>query len=769
MKNLYLIGIILIAFKIAIAQSDASQYNLALNNLDTRGEVYFSFHLDDLSLLNDLTNRISLDNVKGNTVFAYANRKEFVDFLSLGLTYETLTAPSLLNTALMTDDPKQVLTWDYYPTYTAYESIMQQFASDHPSICKLITITTLASGRKILALRISDNVNIQENEPEFLYSSSIHGDETTGYILMLHLADYLLSGYGSDSRITNMVNSTDIVICPLANPDGTYKGGNNSVNGATRFNANNIDLNRNYPDPRAGSHPDGNAWQPETIAFMNFTGENSFTMGSNFHGGEEVLNYPWDTWTKLTADNNWWVYTSRQYADTVHLHAPAGYLDFMNNGITNGAVWYIITGGMQDYMNFFRFCRESTLEISDVKLLPASQLVAHWNYNYRSLLNYIEQSNYGLNGIVTDSITGQPLRAKVFIQGFDKDSSYVYTDPQVGDYNRLLKAGTYNVTFTASGYYPKTYQFQVADMQTIIQNVQLYDGRLATNFSADFTQVAVDQQVHFTDKSVGQPQSWSWSFEGGTPSASSETNPIVTYQQPGFYSVKLVISRAGSTDSLVRNQYIEVKPWYLMGNKTYSVCDGKFCDTGGPLSPYGVYESNILTFLPQQPTHKVKAVFNSMDIEAGGSGCNTDVLLVYDGSSATGNPLATLCGNTIPASIIASNPAGALTFKFSSDGSNSLSGWDVTLSCFSNLSVGENIENEIRIFPNPVINNKFVIESVQPILNIVIRDITGRIVHKLAPISNKVVVDSNWPSGIYIIQLQFHEKWINKKIHVIAN
>ena len=67
-----------------------------------------------------------------------------------------------------------------------------------------------------------------------------------------------------------------------------------------------------------------------------------------------------------------------------------------DNGITNGYAWYEVNGGRQDYMNYFRHCREVTIEISNTKLLPASQLVAHWNYNYRSLLNYIDQSQQSL-------------------------------------------------------------------------------------------------------------------------------------------------------------------------------------------------------------------------------------------------------------------------------------------------------------------------------------------------------------------------------------
>ncbi len=99
--------------------------------------------------------------------------------------------------------------------------------------------------------------------------------------IALRLIDYLLNNYTSDAQVTEMVNNLDIYINPNANPDGTYAGGNGSVGGATRYNANGIDLNRNYPDPEDGDHPDGNAWQIETIHFMQFAEDYNFVLSSN--------------------------------------------------------------------------------------------------------------------------------------------------------------------------------------------------------------------------------------------------------------------------------------------------------------------------------------------------------------------------------------------------------------------------------------------------------------------------------------------------------
>ncbi len=186
----------------------------------------------------------------------------------------------------------------------------------------------------------------------------MHGDETTGYILLLRLIDHLLSNYGADTELTSLINNTEIWINPLANPDGTYASGNHTVFGATRGNANLVNLNRNYPDPEDGQHPDGNTWQVETLAFMDLAEEQNFALAANTHGGAEVVNYPWDTWSRLAADDDWWQMVAHEYADTAQYYSPSGYFNGFNDGITNGYAWYSISGGRQDYMNYFHHCRE---------------------------------------------------------------------------------------------------------------------------------------------------------------------------------------------------------------------------------------------------------------------------------------------------------------------------------------------------------------------------------------------------------------------------
>lgn len=471
-KILLTLAVITLISFISFSQQNTSPVLKANSYLQAKGEVYFSFTVFDKARLNVISKIISVDNYNGETAFAYANEKEFEQFIKLNIPFEVLPHPGDADFDLnMQDSPSEIMEWDAYPTYDAYVAMMNQFAIDYPGLCRIVNIGSTVQGRQILYAVISDSVLFQQAEPKVMYTSSMHGDETTGYVLLLRLIHTLLSGYGSNAQFTQLINNTEIWINPLHNPDGTYRSGNSTVNGAIRGNANNIDLNRNYPGTDYYGNPN---LQPEIINFMNASDQYYWRLSANFHGGTEVVNYPWDCWVRLAADDAWWIRVSRKFADTVHRYAPANYMNEYVNGITNGYAWYYVHSSRQDYQNYYRHGREVTIEISDTKLLPPAQLPAHWEYLYRSLIGYLEQVHFGIKGQVTDSLTNLPLKAKISISGFDMDSSEVYSDSLHGMYYRMIIAGNYNLTFSAPGYYSKIVQnvASVNDQATVL-NVKL--------------------------------------------------------------------------------------------------------------------------------------------------------------------------------------------------------------------------------------------------------------------------------------------------------
>ena len=371
-------------------------------------------------------------------------------------------------------DLDEARTFQKYPTYDQYLSLMQEFASDYPEICRLDTIGLTTQGRLLLAVKISDQVDENEAEASFLYTSTMHGDEIVGYVLLLRLANTLLTGYGFDSEITTLVDNLQIWINPLANPDGSFSGSNNlSLVQAKRKNANDVDLNRDFPVATWGEADDTTGRELETRNMMEFHREKAFTLSANIHSGTEVVNYPWDDRPALHVDDAWYRFISREYADEAKAVDP-NYMWSFEDGITNGYDWYYAPGTRQDYVNYYLGGREVTLELSNEDLLPSVELEDHWHINRRSLLNYMSQCLYGIRGRVTDLESGDPIRAKIFVQNHDSAYSAVHSSPVHGDFYRLIKEGIYELVVSSSGYTNDTiHPVQVSDYEPTYLDVRL--------------------------------------------------------------------------------------------------------------------------------------------------------------------------------------------------------------------------------------------------------------------------------------------------------
>ncbi len=550
-----------------------TQYQQATQILQSRGEIVLRFNVDTKAQINnDLTRIISIDNVRelpngqGFVVTAYANPTEFETFLTRNIPYDIIPkdVPKALN---MATTVAQMATWDRYPTYSVYEQMLANFASTYPTLCDIDTImTSTPSGNyKILVARISDNVNTAENEPQFLYSSSMHGDETTGYYLMLRMIDYLLSNYGSVSQVTSLVSGAEIWICPLANPEGTYYSSSpvgSTIANSIRGNLSGVDLNRNYKDPLGGDHPDGNAWQPETQAFMSFAANHHFNMAANFHGGAELVNYPWDTWTTSgnpNADAAWWERVCTDYVTTARA-VTAGYMtDTYSDGVTEGGDWYVVEGGRQDYMNYYHQCREVTIELDGTKTTATENLNGMWSTNYQSLLDYMEESLYGIRGVITDSCSGQPIRAKVFANSYDQanDSSHVYSALPVGNYHKYVNTGTYSITYSAPGYISKTITgISVTNGTATTRNVVLAPLAPIANFSADVTSTCTGV-VQFSNTGT-YPAGCTFLWNFGDGQTSTLENPQHAYATNGNYNVTLTITACSGNDTETKTSYIAV-------------------------------------------------------------------------------------------------------------------------------------------------------------------------------------------------------------------
>jgi carboxypeptidase D len=341
-----------------------------------------------------------------------------------------------------------------YHTYATLTSDLATIAADHPDITNLVSIGLSVQGREMWMMEITDNPDVEEDEPEIHYISSMHGDEVVGKELCFNLINYLTDNYGTDPRVTDLVDNAEIRIMPSMNPDGTELG--------QRYNANGYDLNRNFPDEFVDPNNTTVGRQPEVANVMNWVLGRRPIISMNYHCGVLVANYPRDSNPAGASvfsptddpDHDAFVMLARTYADNnPALFASNSHPSF-DNGICNGADWYSINGGMQDWFYVWSGGWDITLEVSNQDWPPASTLPGFWDDNLESMLSYFERSLEGLRGVVTDADTGLPLDAEIYID----DNPYPsYTDPDVGDYHRMILPGTYTVEVTADGHDPMTF------------------------------------------------------------------------------------------------------------------------------------------------------------------------------------------------------------------------------------------------------------------------------------------------------------------------
>jgi len=351
--------------------------------------------------------------------------------------------------------PKTITTpLNFYPTHEEIGLDLAELETNFPNLCRVESIGTSVQGRELWFIKISDNPDVEEDEPEFKYISTMHGNETTGMPMLMNLIHLLLEDYGTDPRITSLVDETEIWIMPLMNPDGYSRPF------PVRHNANNRDLNRDFPDRNFNPVNTPAGRQPETQAIMAFGAAHSSVMSANFHGGALVMNYPWDSATGvqcetsppgpvqpswITPDDEVFVANSLAYS-TPNIPMFNG---SFSQGISNGIDWYSICGGMQDWNYQWLGCMEITIEISNTKNPSPTTLLGFWGDNEESILAYMEQVHIGVRGVITDANTSDPLAATIRVAGRDQDN---FTDPDVGDYHRLLLPGTYDLAFEADGY-----------------------------------------------------------------------------------------------------------------------------------------------------------------------------------------------------------------------------------------------------------------------------------------------------------------------------
>ncbi|XP_032367240.1 carboxypeptidase Z isoform X1 [Etheostoma spectabile] len=392
------------------------------------------------------------------------------------------------------EEPAITIQFTYHSN-TQMISTLKKTEEECSHIAKTYSIGRSIEGRELLVIEFSDNPGQHELlEPEIKYIGNMHGNEILGRQLLIYLAQYLCSEYLlGNERIQTLINTTRIHILPSMNPDGyemavsglqdnNYSDDEQARSGSShigRNNAQNIDLNRNFPDltsivysrrKQKGYRTDrvpipDYYWfgkvAPETYGVMKWIRSIPFVLSANFHGGDLLVSYPYDlskhpqerNMFSPTPDDKVFKLLARTYANAHETmsneNAQCGSSrGISHKGTINGAQWSSLAGGMQDFNYLHTNCFEVTVELGCDKFPSEEELFLGWHENQEALITFMEAAHLGIKGVVKDKEGNAVKGARISVRRIQHD----VTTAENGEYWRLLTPGIYVVSASAPGY-----------------------------------------------------------------------------------------------------------------------------------------------------------------------------------------------------------------------------------------------------------------------------------------------------------------------------
>jgi carboxypeptidase T len=300
-----------------------------------------------------------------------------------------------------------------YHTYAEMSADVAATAAAHPDIVQRLSIGTSYQGRTIWAVKISDNVAIDENEPEVLFDGLTHSDEHMGLEMTLHIMHWLADGYGHDARITKIVNTREIWIVLAVNPDGAeydisggrfhfWRKNRQPTPGTTAIGT---DLNRNFgyrwggggrtsTNPFAITYRGPSAFSaPETRNIRDFlasrvvNGRQQIRTAITFHEAGRLVMWPYGyTLANIPADmtvddHNALVLIGK------HMAATNGYRPEQASDL------YITSGTTRDYEYGVYRIFSYTFEMSVVDYPDDSLIPSETGRNKEAVLYIMERAN----------------------------------------------------------------------------------------------------------------------------------------------------------------------------------------------------------------------------------------------------------------------------------------------------------------------------------------------------------------------------------------
>jgi len=377
----------------------------------------------------------------------------------------------------VSNDPQQ----DDYYDYDEIKQGLLDIQNQYPQIAQRVDLTELFDvpvtheDRHIYALKVSDNVAIDEDEPAAVFECGHHARELVTNVIGMDICQQLTSLYGSDPQITKAVNRWEIWIVPSVNPDGLewvwneddWWRKNRRNNGGGDWG---VDNNRNYPY----------GWR--------VWGNNSSNPGSEVYAGPAPLSEP-----ENKTMNALWNYVVpvvmldyHSYGDEVldtyvHFTMPEPQKhntiqDLLKDKLNYGSREPSSTGEAPEeaYHTYGAICY--LIEVGN-EFQPPFWEALEWTEENRPGWKFMLSFPFlapGVTGKVTDSISGLPVAATYDIQEINfVEDEIRRTEPVYGRYIEVLPGNTtYHLTFSANGYESKTISVDIGTRFTF-KGVQL--------------------------------------------------------------------------------------------------------------------------------------------------------------------------------------------------------------------------------------------------------------------------------------------------------
>ncbi|MBN2173616.1 MAG: immune inhibitor A [Bacteroidales bacterium] len=210
-------------------------------------------------------------------------------------------------------------------------------------------------GREMWMVKISDNPNVYETEPEVLYTALHHAREPAGVMNLLFYMYYLLENYDSDPFIQTLVNNTEMYFIPVLNPDGYVYNQTTNPNGGGMWRknrnpngggCNGVDINRNYgymwgydnngssPDPCDETYRGASAFsEPEIDAVRDFCEMHQFKNALNYHTYSNLLLYAWGYTDEPCPDDDiFYAHATLMTQDNHYTYGPGSTTIYPTNG-----------------------------------------------------------------------------------------------------------------------------------------------------------------------------------------------------------------------------------------------------------------------------------------------------------------------------------------------------------------------------------------------------------------------------------------------------